>query len=122
MSSDSRIGTPASISDAKVCEKRASATLWISGPKIGGLSLNASHFKRPWSVLIQRRSNTTPVTITAATRTAQGLRMIFEIPMMIKVGVGSLAFSDANSLVNTGTMKMRSARKMTTITETTTAG
>ena len=56
MSSDSRMGTPAWINDPRVCDKRASDTLWTSCPKMGGLSLKPSHFSRPLGVLIQRRA------------------------------------------------------------------
>ena len=41
---------------------------------------------------------------------------------MISVGSGSLASSDVKSFWNTGTMKISRARKMTTITDSTTVG
>ncbi len=103
MSSDSRMGTPASISDANVCEKRASATLWISCPKIGGLSLNASHFRRPALGLDPAAEQHDRGRRSRRRRGATtGLRTILEMSMMIRVGVGSLACSDANSFCEHG--------------------
>ena len=60
--------------------------------------------------------------MTARTTNAHRLSTILEIPMTISVGVGSLALSEAKSFENTGTMKMSSARKMTVMTDSTTAG
>ena len=97
-------------------------TLWINFPKMGGRSLKASHLCRPLSVSIHFRNSTTPTTIMATSTRAKGLRMMCERSIMIWVGRGSLAPRDLNNFENTGTMKINKARKMTTITESTTAG
>ena len=54
-------------------DNRASETLWISGPKMGGLSLKPSHLRRPSSVLIHFRRPMMPPTITAMTNRTQTL-------------------------------------------------
>ncbi len=68
----------------------ASATLWNSGPKMGGLRINRSHFRRPSSVLIHFFTPITVPTITAMTTKAQALVMIDETLMRTWVGKGSL--------------------------------
>ena len=52
MSSACRMGTPERSSIPAVLEKRDSAVLWNSVPKIGIFSLIASRFARPFSVFL----------------------------------------------------------------------
>ena len=59
MSSACRIGTPERSSIPAVLEKRDSAVLWKSVPKIGIFSLSASSVARPDSVFLYRLNRNT---------------------------------------------------------------
>ena len=118
MSSDSRMGTPDWISDASVCEKRASDTLWISCPKIGGLSLKRVPLQAALVGLdpLAQHRRSPPTIMATSSDGPRGSGRSWRCSIRIWVGSGSLACSDVNSFWKTGTMKMSRARKMTTIT------
>ena len=79
-------GTPADSREANVVAKRANATLWVSGPKTGGRSLNASHFSLPFGVAIHLLIRTTIRMMAPMTASSQKLATTLEMAMTILVG------------------------------------